>query len=232
MPIGVELPASDPKPAFNIAPSQSAWVLIPQVNGSLKAASYRWGLVPSWSKDAFLGFNSINARIESVASKPTFRLAWRQRRCVIPVSGYFEWTGEGAAKTPFFVYASDSPILMLGGIYERWCGEDGIPLDSFSIVTTAATGAIASVHDRMPIILPASAMRNWLYGEAELAGARALALPPPEVSFHPVSRAVGQSLIAPVHQDEADWLVPGAQSDLFANSAPSAARRATKPGSF
>jgi putative SOS response-associated peptidase YedK len=228
-PIGVEVPASDPEPAFNIAPTQSAWVLIPQANGALKAVSYRWGLIPHWAKDSHLGFASINARLESIASKPTFRLAWRQRRCLVPVSGYFEWTGSGADKTPFYVYATDAPVLMLGGVYERWQDADGVTLDSFSIVTTAATGAIAALHDRMPVILPANALRAWLNLDAESAGARALALPPPALAFHAVSRAVGnvrkqgRELIAPMTRLDAalPMRVPqvGAtvdQLDLFA----------------
>jgi putative SOS response-associated peptidase YedK len=235
-PMNLVAPDGDPVPAYNIAPTHTVWVLIPQTDGALKAMPYRWGLIPSWAEDARLAFNSINARIETVASKPTFRLAWQRRRCVVPVSGYFEWVGAGVAKTPFFVYASSSPILMLGGIYERWESPGAAAIDSFSIVTTTATGAIASMHDRMPIILPPAALGTWLHPNAEFAAARILAFPPPPLAFHPVSKAVGNvrnqgpQLIAPRPQTQADAPASGAQADLFASRTPAAAAGAKSKG--
>lgn len=189
-PIRVITPASEPEPSYNVAPTQSAWVLLPDASSNLRAAMLRWGLIPRWAKDAKLGFSSINARLETVDTKPTFRAAWQRHRCLVPVSGYFEWTEKSGRKQPYYVQSIGAGVLMLGGIYERWGNSEGF-IDSFSIVTTEARGSIASLHDRMPIVLPPSALMEWVNGSASQAMTLAMTLPDPELAFYGVSPAVG-----------------------------------------
>lgn len=112
--------------------------------------------------------------------------------------------GEGAAKQPWFVRDAGAPVMMFGGLWERWHGSDGAPLETYSIVTLPAAGSIAGLHDRMPLILPAALQRDWLHGDATQAAALALATPEPDLVYHPVDKAVGNvrnqgaRLIAPV----------------------------------
>jgi putative SOS response-associated peptidase YedK len=186
------LPPEPPGEAYNFAPTQPGWVLAAaQGEGSEALQRMRWGLVPYWAKDPKIAYSTINARIESAATKPAFRDAFKRRRCLVPASGYYEWKGEGAAKQPWFVRSEREPVMMFGGLWERWNRPDGTPLESYSIVTLPAAGSIAALHDRMPLILPAELQRDWLHGDADQAAALALAAPEPALRFHAVGKAVG-----------------------------------------
>ena len=129
-PLTVTTPEPDPSPSYNIAPTQAAWVVIPDGN-KLVASTMRWGLIPRWSQDGKPSFSSINARIETVSEKPAFREPWQRNRCLIPVSGYYEWSG---IKQPYYI-RGEGPILMLGGIFETWRSSGGAFIESFSILT-------------------------------------------------------------------------------------------------
>ena len=188
-PIGITTPEADPEPSYNVAPTQSAWVLLPDGSSALRASPLRWGLIPRWAKDTKLAFSSINARLETVDSKPTFKAAWQRHRCLVPVSGYFEWKEEFGRKQPYYVQ-DETNVMLLGGIYERWGKPDGF-IDSFSIVTTEARGPIAALHDRMPIILPQETLLEWVTGSAQQAMTLAMTLPDPNLTFYGVSLAVG-----------------------------------------
>jgi putative SOS response-associated peptidase YedK len=133
----------------------------------------RWGLVPSWAKDAAGGARMINARAETVAVKPAFRGAFARRRCIIPADGYYEWQAavdkeDKKAKQPFYIYRSDGGILCFAGIYELW--RDGsVPADhedawlwTASIITTEATDEIGAIHDRTPMVIPPKSWDDWL----------------------------------------------------------------------
>ena len=189
---GLILPGDAPGEAYNFAPTQSGWVLTAREGaGSERFDRLRWGLIPYWSKDPKIAYSTINARIESVDSKPAFREAWKRRRCLVPASGYYEWKGEGAAKRPWFVRHEEAPVMMFGGLWERWTGPDGTPLETYSIVTMPAAGPVATLHDRMPLILPAALQRDWLHGTPQQAAELALAAPEPPLRFHAVGKAVG-----------------------------------------
>ncbi len=174
---------------FNIAPTQEAPVVRVGAEGTREVALLRWGLVPSWAKELKVGTRMINARGESVAEKPAFRAAVKQRRCIVPATGFFEWQGEPGHKQPFAITVPDRPVFAFAGLWESWQPAEGGAVETFTIVTTEANGAITRIHDRMPVILPADAVETWLTGPAEAA----LALLTPyagEVNLRPVGRYV------------------------------------------
>ena len=189
--ITVTTPTEEPEPAYNLAPTQSGWVIAPQGADRALARQMRWGLIPAWAKDVRIAYNTINARIESVADKPAFRSAWKSRRCLVPASGYYEWPGEGKAKQPYFIHSPRSPVIMFAGLWECWKPEQGGSIESYSIVTMDAAGALANLHDRMPLILRPNLLRDWMEGSAEEAAAIAHAAPIPALEWHAVDKAVG-----------------------------------------
>ena len=153
---------------WNISPTTA----IPFINGEDKTGNTRsintasWGLIPSWAKDASRQSNAINARVESVADKPTFRAAFRARRCLIPVTGYYEWAtelGRYKPKQPFYISSSNNSTLAIAGIYESWINpEINQPITTAAIITRAALGKLIPIHNRMPVILPKSLWPTWL----------------------------------------------------------------------
>jgi putative SOS response-associated peptidase YedK len=149
---------------FNVAPTQQVPIVRQRDDGAREAVLMRWGLVPGWAKDAAFGNRTINARAETVATKPAFRSAYRRRRCLIPVSGFYEWeTPEGgSAKRPWYIRVKDAPLFALAGLWEEWTQPDGAALLTFTIVTTNANELIGRFHDRMPVILPPAQFDRWL----------------------------------------------------------------------
>ena len=162
---------------FNIAPTQPAPVVRMTREGQREIAMLRWGLIPFWAKDPRIGTTMINARSEGIDSKPAFREAMKSRRCVIPATGFFEWQGlRPGGKQPFAITVPEMPVFGFAGLWERWRPEkDAQPVDTFTIATTEANEAVASIHDRMPVILPMEAIDAWLTGPAQ--DARALLKP-------------------------------------------------------
>lgn len=154
----------DIAPRYNIAPSTLAPV-IRTVEGRRRVEEFRWGLIPSWAKDQKIAFSLINARSETVASKPSFRGAWRAgRRCLIPVDRFYEWRkaeGKGP-KTPFHIGMADARPFAFAGLWESWAGAGGETL-SFTILTTAPNAILSAIDDRMPVILgDPDAWGRWL----------------------------------------------------------------------
>jgi putative SOS response-associated peptidase YedK len=162
---------------FNIAPTQEAPVVRVNESGARELAMLRWGLVPSWSKDPAIGNRMINARSETVAGKPSFRNAFRRRRCLVPATGFYEWTGAAGHKVPHAITFSDQPVFAFAGLWERWhdrATPGAPPVETFTLLTTNANRALAAIHDRMPVILPAAHHEAWLHAPPEDA-ARLLA---------------------------------------------------------
>ncbi len=153
----------DLKPRYNIAPGQEiAVVRRPAASSARQLAMLRWGLVPSWAKDPSIGFKTINARAETIASKPAFREAIQRRRCLIPATGFYEWRREGKTRTPFCFAMRDGGIFALAGIWENWRDPVGPMLETVSILTTLPNKAMEGVHDHMPVILPPTSYELWL----------------------------------------------------------------------
>lgn len=150
---------------FNIAPTQEAPVVRLGGTGAREVAMLRWGLVPSWARDPSVGNRMINARSETAAGKPSFRNAFRQRRCLVPASGFYEWTGEPGRKVPHAISLADQPVFAFAGLWECWRDRtrpDAPPVETYTLLTTHANGALAAIHERMPVILRAEDHEAWL----------------------------------------------------------------------
>lgn len=179
-------------PSFNVAPTQLVRVIRPSEEGPrLEVAA--WGLVPSWAKDPSIGPRMINARVETVTEKPSFRTAFAKRRCIVPASGYYEWRTTSEGKTPFYIHPADDAPLAFAGLVEAWRGSrDDEWLISCAIVTTAARGEMATIHDRQPVMMRPDAWATWLDTSATKEDLLdAAAEPAPELAWHEVGKAVG-----------------------------------------
>jgi len=148
---------------YNIAPTQDVLAIVHEEPMKSRVfAILRWGLVPRWAKDASGAAKLINARGETVASKPSFRDAYRKRRCVIPADGFYEWT-RNAARTPFAIARKDRRTMPFAGLWERWTDPaSGETIKTCTIITTTANELCAPIHDRMPVILDANDVARWL----------------------------------------------------------------------
>ncbi len=154
---------ADLPPRYNIAPEQTVWAVIRETGSHRnRLVPFRWGLVPSWSKDPSMGTRMINARAESVAEKPSFKSAFRKRRCLVVADGFYEWRRTGRAKTPFYIRLTSGKPFGLAGLYEIWTSPAGEALRTCTIITTRANELLAPVHDRMPVIVPEERQALWL----------------------------------------------------------------------
>ena len=154
-------------PNYNLAPTQSVPVVLVRLDHRT-IESFRWGLVPFWAKDLASAskYSLINARSEEIAEKRSYAQAFHQRRCVVPLSGFFEWKKDDAGpKRPFAIHLKHGAIMSVAGVWERWTSADGQPLHSCSIVTTVANDFMRQLHDRMPVILAEPDIEGWLNPE-------------------------------------------------------------------
>ncbi len=152
------------RPRYNIAPSQPILSITSSndgLNENYTAGYFRWGLIPGWAKDDSIGTRLINARAETVHEKSSFRDAYRKRRCLIPISGFYEWN---EAKQPFWITSTNSGFLSLAGIWESWISSSGEQVKTCAILTTKANKDLSEIHSRMPVILSDSDIKNWLTG--------------------------------------------------------------------
>ena len=147
-------------PRFNIAPSQEVAVI---TGRDPRALSFmKWGLVPSWAKDPKIGNRMINARSETAAEKPSFRTAFKRRRCLIPADGYYEWSKRDKKKVPMYIQHSERDLFAFAGLWESWKRPDGTWLNSCAILTTEANETIRTVHHRMTVIIEPEDYELWL----------------------------------------------------------------------
>lgn len=180
-------------PRYNIAPTQGLAV-VPN-NGQNKLDIFTWGLVPSWAKDPSIGSRMINARAETLAEKPSFRTAYKRRRCLILADGFYEWAqnpGE-KVKTPMLIRMKDGKPFAFAGLWEDWQSPDGSQILSTTIITTQPNRLLAPIHNRMPVILPAESYQDWLApGEVPASRLDPLLRPydPDLMEAFPVSRMV------------------------------------------
>ena len=155
------------KPRFNIAPTQRV-ACVRAAETQRELSLLFWGLIPFWAKDVKIGNRMINARAETVATKPAFRVAFKQRRCLIPADGFYEWAKTaGSSKQPFHISMHDGQTFAFAGLWESWQDETDKPIESCTIITTSANPLMAEIHDRMPVILPEPAWDPWLDPEWE-----------------------------------------------------------------
>ena len=183
------------RPRYNIAPTTKIPVVRCGVDGKRELVEMRWGLIPAWTKDPKTLPSMINARSEGIASKPSFRSAYKSRRCLIPASGYYEWQKRGVGpKQPFYFHAPDDQPLAFAGLWEKWSPPNEDAVTSTAIVTCAASDEFANIHNRMPVILLTEAQRDrWLKPEPLEEGAAAdllVAAPPGALKARPISLRV------------------------------------------
>jgi putative SOS response-associated peptidase YedK len=149
-------------PRYNIAPTQP--ILALPNDGTNKADYFTWGLIPSWAKDPAIGNRMINARAETLAEKPSFRSAYKYRRCLIFANGFYEWQVSPGSKNkiPHFIHLKSGEPFAFAGLWEHWQSGDGSEVRSAAIITTEPNGMMSSIHNRMPVVLPRHAYTQWL----------------------------------------------------------------------
>jgi len=226
-------PDPEPDPDYNVAPTRRVYAVMerrprdqerdqkPEQAPARELRLVRWGLVPSWAKDASGGGRLINARAETIAVKPAFRRAFARRRCILPADGYYEWQTVSEhgkqRKQPYYIYPKDGAALAFAGIYELW-RDEALPPDhehawlwTAAIVTTQATDDVGQIHDRMPMVIAPDHWADWLNPDnSEPGQLQATMLPAMAggLTSHPVSMAVnsvrnnGPELIAPLSADQ------------------------------
>lgn len=218
----------DLRPRYNIAPGQTvAAIRFDPDRSPHELVLLKWGLVPSWAKDPKIGYRTINARGDTVAVKPSFRAAFKRRRCLIPADGFYEWKKLNEKhKQPYYITRRDERPFAFAGLYEHWAAPDGAPLDTCTIITTDANAPMARLHDRMPVILADADFDAWLDPSRQDAGElQALLRPAPDdlLKFTPVSTLVNNP-----RNETPDCIVPMEQSAEGAPVPPAARPRSTR----
>ena len=155
-----EVPTLEPR--YNIAPTQRVPTVLQKTGGDRQFQMLRWGLIPSWAKDLAMGAKLINARGETVAEKPSFRSAFRHRRCLIIADGFYEWQRLEGKKQPFYFRLHNGQPFAFAGLWEHWQDPEGEAIESCTIVTTEANKLLQPIHDRMPVILDPKDYDLWL----------------------------------------------------------------------
>lgn len=157
-------PLATLKPNYNLSPTHLSPIVRVE-KGERVIKEYRWGLVPGWAKDlkSASKYSLINARGEEIAEKRTYAGPYKNRRCIVPLSGFVEWKREGDSKRPFAIYLKDQSIMSVAGIWEEWTSrDDGEIIHSFAVITTGANDFMSNIHDRMPVILTREDEDEWL----------------------------------------------------------------------
>jgi putative SOS response-associated peptidase YedK len=150
-------------PHYNIAPTQEVLVVLqPSPQANREARLHRWGLIPPWAKDPSIGNRMINARAETVATKPAFRRAFKERRCLLLADGLYEWQRQERRKQPFYIRLRDGRPFAFAGLWEHWEGSEGMAIQSCTILTTTSNEVVGRIHDRMPVILNPTDYDRWL----------------------------------------------------------------------
>jgi putative SOS response-associated peptidase YedK len=189
------------QPSWNVAPATDILVITASDDGARRLRSLRWGLVPKWAKDASSSNQMVNLRAETAGTKPTFKRLLAKQRCIIPIDGFYEWQdmGKGQRKQPIYIVARDQQPIALAGLWETWHekgADDGERLWTCTILTTTPNKLLATIHNRMPVILPPDAWDTWLDPASTDADALAkLLVPAPDdlLMAWPVDPAVGNS---------------------------------------
>ncbi len=187
-----EIPV-DLSPRYNIAPSQMV-AAIPNT-GENKVSMFKWGLIPAWAKDPAIGDRMINARAESLADKPSFRNAYKRRRCLILADGFYEWQQNpaGKGKQPVFIHLNSSKPFAFAGLWEIWKPKEGSEIRSCTIITTEPNSLISQIHNRMPVILNSEFYQRWLSPDElapDVLDPLLVPYPASEMATFPVSRKV------------------------------------------
>jgi putative SOS response-associated peptidase YedK len=214
---GAELGETLLPESFNVAPTNDIYAVVESPDGERRLETFHWGLVPVWSKDVKTGLKMINARAENVAASGAFKHAFRKRRCIIPADGFYEWkTRPGQKrKQPYYIHRLDGEPLAFAGLWETWrdknAGPDAPWLHSCTIITTTANATMEPIHNRMPVMLPPSAWREWLSpGNDNLVTLGELLVPAPNnlLTMHTVSTDVNNVRMKDAHLAELAEPIP------------------------
>ena len=182
----------DVQPRYNIAPTQYVAAIRNGADEQRELVKLRWGLVPFWAKDPSIGNRMINARAETVAEKPSYRNAYKHRRCLVLADGFYEWRRQGDVKTPYYISLASGEPFALAGLWENWTDkESGESLQTTTLITTDANDFMAPLHHRMPVILEAATATDWLAGSPDLLDDVAAITPP--LQAWPVDRRVNNA---------------------------------------
>ena len=188
---GVEA-SIDLKPRYNIAPTQNIAAVRNAEDDQRELVLLRWGLVPFWAKDPSIGNRMINARAETVAEKPSYRAAYRHRRCIALADGFYEWQRDGSVKTPYFISLASGEPFGLAALWENWTDkETGESLQTTTLITTEANDFMKPLHHRMPVVLETNTATDWLAGSNELLDDVDAITPP--LQAWPVDRRVNNA---------------------------------------
>ena len=181
-------------PRYNIAPSQLVMAIrIESDTTTRRLVPLRWGLVPSWAKDLKIGNQCINAKAETVAEKPSFRSAFKKRRCLIVTTGFYEWQPQGLRKQPMWIGLQNHRPFAFAGLWEHWTPAEGDPMETCTIITTEPNELMQSIHNRMPVILPPTSYGQWLdptFQHIDTLKALLRPYPSEELTAYPVSTLV------------------------------------------
>ena len=181
-------------PRYNVAPSQPlAAIRIDPDRATRTLVMLRWGLIPSWAKDPKIGFQCINAKAETVAEKPSFRSAFKKRRCLIVATGFYEWQVQGRSKQPMWIGLRSKRPFAFAGLWEHWKPAEGEPLETCTIITTEPNDLMAPIHNRMPVILAPTSYDQWLdphFQQIEPLQVLLRPYPSEELTAYPVSTVV------------------------------------------
>ena len=196
---GVEGSLPELPPNYNVAPTQGVAAVLEE-GGQRRLEVLRWGLIPPWADDPQIGSRMINARAETAPEKPSFRRAFRERRCLIPADGFYEWKRTNGAKQPYYIHMKEGRPFAFAGLWESWKNDGGPEIRSCTILTTGANSLVGEIHDRMPVIVAPDAYDVWLDPDSEGDELRGLLAPYPEdeMEAYPVSRFVD----SPSNNDE------------------------------
>lgn len=181
------------EPQYNIAPSQSVATVLVDQESHRQLKRLQWGLIPSWAKDPKIGSKMINAKAETVAEKPSFRAAFKYRRCLVLADGFYEWQQLKGKKQPFYIQKQDRQLLAFAGLWEHWQGSDNRVIDSCTILTTEPNELLRPIHNRMPVVLKPEDYDLWLdpkVQQAELLQPLLRPYPSEEMIAYPVSPQV------------------------------------------
>lgn len=181
-------------PRYNIPPGTDIPVIRQSPEGGRVLHLLRWGLVPHWSKDPAIGAKLNNARGESVAEKPSFREAFKRRRCLIPASGFYEWKPEGKIKQPYYISLKSGEPMAMAGLWESWKAPEGNLLRTVCVITTRANAVMEPIHDRMPVIIPLEHWQEWLSAPVEVTQPLVAPCSDEMLQAWPVSRRVSKTV--------------------------------------